>query len=90
MTEEELKIIERGTAAQQLLESEAFQAVQQIVELRYLNTLMASTLEDVEGRETAFRKFHAHREYAAELQDWMVAKLNVELRNQEDEGDFPS
>jgi hypothetical protein len=88
MTDEELKIIERGAAAQALLESEAFQAVQAIVEMRYLNTLMTSSLEEVEARETAFRKFHAHREYAGELQDWVAAKLSVELRNQEDEGDL--
>ncbi|MCI0756692.1 hypothetical protein [Teichococcus vastitatis] len=80
MNEQDQKIIQRGIAAQELLENEAFQAVRYVVEQGYLSSIMTTGLEDGETREKLFRKVHALRELTVELNDWVFQKNSREDR----------
>ena len=66
--------LKRGTAAEELLGTEAFTVAVNELYNQYLAAITLSGLGDKEGREQAFSQLRALQDVTAELQGWIHAK----------------
>jgi len=67
-------IISRGTAAAELLKTEAFAVVVNELYNQYLGDITSSPMEAKELRETRFYQLRALQDITTELNSWVQAK----------------
>lgn len=75
MTNEEL--LQRGNAAQQLLDNETFRLVTKELLDYYIGAVLQSNPEDTKGRESAYFSSRALQDLIAVLNQWVVIKDQI-------------
>lgn len=76
MNQEQL-MIERGTAAQELLNSQVFQAVSQALMDVYVGAFIQTAPEDEKTRSAAYFQSRALQDIHAMLNQWVAIKDNI-------------
>lgn len=73
----EQAMIERGTAARELLDNQTFQAVAKDLMDIYINTFIQTAPDDSKARESAYFQSRALQDLIAVLNQWVVIKDNI-------------
>lgn len=86
----EQEMIDRGSAAQGLLDNQTFQAVSKELMDIYVNTLIQTAPNDSKSRESAYYQTRALQDIFAVLNQWVSAKDNIlesrkEIQNNSEE-----
>lgn len=73
----EQEMLDRGSAAQGILDSETFQAVTKELMDIYVNTLIQTAPNDSKSRESAYFQIKSLQDVFAVLNQWVSAKDNI-------------
>lgn len=73
----EQEMIDRGSAAQELLGNQTFQAVSKELMDIYVNTLIQTAPNDEKSRESAYFQIKSLQDVFAVLNQWVSAKDNI-------------
>lgn len=77
------KIIERGNACAQLLESQSFTVLFKELMDHYINTIVTSSPEQAAIRDAAYYQSRALQDLAGVMQQWIVMRDQILTETQE-------
>lgn len=71
------QLLERGNAAEQLLQSDAFQAVANTLSNQYLQSILMSAPEDTKAREFAYAQARTVQDLVGLLRQWVSVRDQI-------------
>lgn len=80
---EEQQMIDRGTAAQEILAMPIFQATYNTLVNTYINTFFQSQVDQEEERKHAFYQMRALQDLLGIMNQWVAVKDNIMASNEE-------
>jgi hypothetical protein len=86
-TEAEYLLMERGNAAEQLLQSEIFQVAANALTNHHLESILRSAPEDCKARESGYHQARAVQDIVGVLNQWVAVRDQIVLAAASEEED---